>query len=100
MSDLAITCSILSSVAAKNGQACAISRNNALSANPVSAWPTPYQPGSITRACAQLNTQGIARRSSIASDFLRLAGRLPILRLAISAIGVIWRKKVRKPSVS
>ena len=33
------------------------------------------------------------------SDLVRLAGRLPILRPAISAIGVIWRKKVRKPSV-
>ena len=62
--------------------------------------PTPYQPGSITRACAQLNTQGMARRSSIRSDLVRLAGREPILRSAISAIGVIWRKKVRKPSVS
>ena len=29
-----------------------------------------------------------------------LAGRDPILSVAISAIGVNWRKKVRKPSVS
>src|SRR3546814_2505348 len=26
--------------------------------------PVPYQPGSIARDCAQLNTHGIARRSS------------------------------------
>jgi len=59
--------------------------------------PAPYQPGSITRACAQLNTQGMARRSSIRSDLVRLAGREPILSPAISAIGVIWRKKARLP---
>ena len=67
---------------------------------PAAPLPTPYQPGSITRACAQLNTQGMARRSSIRSDLVRLAGREPILSSAISAIGVIWRKKARKPSVS
>ncbi len=80
MSDLASTISMLSSVEAKSGQPAAISRSSPLSSNASIAAPTPYQPGSITRACAQLNTQGIARRSSIASDFLRLAGREPILR--------------------
>ena len=42
------------------------------------ALPKPYQPGSISRHCAQLNTQGMARRSSISRVFLRDAGRLPM----------------------
>ena len=54
----------------------------------------------MTRACAQLNTQGMARRSSMRSDFVRDAGREPIFSSAISVSGVIWRKKVLKPSVS
>ena len=35
----------------------------------------PYQPGSITRACDQLNTHGIARRSSIRCEDVRAEGR-------------------------
>ena len=35
------------------------------------ALPKPYQPGSISRHCAQLNTQWIARKSSISRVFLR-----------------------------
>ena len=50
--------------------------------------------------CAQLNTQGIARRSSIAVDLVRLDGRDPIFSVAISAIGVIARKKSLKAGVS
>jgi hypothetical protein len=42
----------------------------------------------------------MARRSSIASDLVRLAGRNPIFSVAISAIGVIARKKLRKFGVS
>ncbi len=38
----------------------------------LTAAPKPYQPGSISRHCAQLNTQGIARRSSMR---LRLRAR-------------------------
>ena len=34
------------------------------------AVPNPYQPGSMMRASDQLNTQGIARRSSMRSDLL------------------------------
>ena len=34
------------------------------------AEPKPYQPGSISRHCAQLNTQGIARRSSMLAGLL------------------------------
>ena len=56
------------------------------------ALPKPYQPGSITRHCDQLNTQGIARRSSIAVLFLREAGRLPMLSAAISLITVDSQK--------
>ena len=56
------------------------------------ALPKPYQPGSISRHCAQLNTQGMARRSSMARVFLRDAGRLPMLSVAISLITVEAQK--------
>ena len=36
----------------------------------LTAVPKPYQPGSISRHCAQLNTQGIARRSSMRVELL------------------------------
>ena len=52
------------------------------------ALPKPYQPGSISRHCAQLNTQGMARRSSISRVFLRDAGRLPMFSVAISVMTV------------
>src|SRR5204863_5705339 len=58
----------------------------------------PYQPGSIRRHWLQLNTQGMARRSSIACEALRDEGRLPMLSSAISAIGVEARKYSTKPS--
>ncbi len=64
------------------------------------APPKPYQPGSITRAWDQLNTHGMARRSSIFGEAVREAGRLPILSSAISGRGVDWRKKSSKPGVS
>ena len=67
-----------------------------MSWKPASAVPMPYQPGSMMRACAQLNTQGMARRSSIRWPFLRLAGREPIFSVEISAIGVAWKKKSAK----
>ena len=60
--------------------------------NSLTAEPKPYQPGSISRHCAQLNTQGIARKSSIAVVFLREAGREPILSVAISVITVEAQK--------
>ena len=50
------------------------------------------KPGSISRHWLQLNTQGIARRSSMRVEAVRDAGRLPMLRPAISAIGVDARK--------
>jgi hypothetical protein len=52
------------------------------------ALAKPYQPGNIKRHCAQLNTQGIARKSSISRVFLREAGRLPMLSVAISLMTV------------
>src|ERR1700731_1442703 len=64
------------------------------------AWPKPYQPGSINRHCAHENTQGIARRSSIARVFLREAGREPMLSVAISVMTVEDQKYFTKPSVS
>src|SRR3546814_8068431 len=89
---LASTISILSSVVLKNGQPAAISRSRPLSSKEERARPTPYQPGSMIRACAQLNTQGMARRSSMRVDFVREAGRLPIFRPEISRMGVACRK--------
>ena len=56
------------------------------------ALPKPYQPGSISRHCAQLNTQGMARRSSMSRVFLRDAGRLPMLSVEISVITVEAQK--------
>ena len=56
------------------------------------ALPKPYQPGSISRHCAQENTQGIARRSSIARVFLRDAGRLPMFSVEISLMTVDAQK--------
>jgi hypothetical protein len=56
------------------------------------ALPKPYQPGSISRHWAQLNTQGMARRSSISRVFLREAGRLPMFSVEISVITVEAQK--------
>ena len=64
------------------------------------AAPKPNQPGSISRHCDHENTQGIARRSSIAVVFLREAGRLPILSSAISLMTVDSQKYCSKPGVS
>jgi hypothetical protein len=46
------------------------------------------------------NTQGIARRSSMRSEALREAGRLPMLSSTISLIGVASRKYCGKRGVS
>ena len=59
---------------------------------PWTAEPKPNQPGSMTRLCDQLNTQGMARRSSIRVEAVRDDGREPIFRSAISAMGVAARK--------
>jgi hypothetical protein len=47
----------------------------------------------MSRHWVHPNTHGIARRSSIARDAVREAGRLPTFSLAISSVGVIERKK-------
>src|ERR1700738_1407522 len=99
ISDFDSTISKLAMVARKNGHASSISRSNPGSAAR-SASPAPYHPGSMTRACAQLNTQGIARRSSIRCELERDAGRDPVLRSEILTNGVICRKKVVNPPLS
>ena len=60
----------------------------------------PYQPGSMIRACDQLNTHGIARRSAIESPALRDGGRLPMLSSPSSLIGVAAWNHSTKPGVS
>ena len=56
------------------------------------AAPKPYQPGSVRRHWPQLKPQGMARRSSMRSLGLRLAGREPMWSWAISRIGVAVKK--------
>ena len=98
MSLLASTMSMLDSAVRKNGQSVVhgLQRRQAVrgcaASQAFTAAPKPYQPGSITRHCAQLNTQGMARRSSMPCFLERDAGRLPILRLAISSSTVDSRK--------
>ena len=81
-----------------NGHSRYIALSNAMpslgraASQALTAAPKPYQPGSINRHCAQLNTQGMARRSSMRVEDLREAGRLPMLSLAISPITVDSRK--------
>jgi len=81
----------------KNGHAftiaCSVASSPGFFASHASiAVPTPYQPGSMIRHCDHENTHGIARRSSMRVDFVRDAGRLPMLSSAISLIGVASRK--------
>ena len=56
------------------------------------ALPKPYHPGSMSRHWAQLNTHGMALRSSIFRVFLRDAGRLPMLSVEISLMTVEAQK--------
>ena len=60
----------------------------------------PYQPGSMMRHCDQENTHGIARRSSMPSEDVRDAGRLPMFSSAISVSGVASRNHRTNPGVS
>ena len=98
MSLLARTMSMFESIVVKNGQsryiACKVLSAcfGCAAINARTADPKPYQPGSIRRHCDQLNTQGMARRSSMRVDLVREAGRLPIFRLAISPITVASQK--------
>ena len=98
MSLLANTMSMLDRSVWKNGHSRAIARNNGrpsrgwAASQVLTAEPNPYQAGSISRHCAQPNTQGMARRSSMCVDFFRDAGRLPMCRLAISPMTVDSQK--------
>src|SRR6516225_2705757 len=87
------TMSMFESIVAKNDHSLCIcwslaTPSGCLSRKACTAEPKPNQPGSMRRHCAQENTQGIARRSSMAVVFLREAGRDPMLRLAISVMTV------------
>jgi hypothetical protein len=62
--------------------------------------PAPYHPGNMIRHWLQLNTHGMARRSSIRSEFERDAGRLPMFSVLISRIGVIERNTDSNSAVS
>jgi len=93
------------SVARKNGQRSCMSASSsrpsgAVASHASTADPNPYQPGSISRHWPKLNTQGIARRSSILDEAVRDAGRLPMLSSTISAIGVDARKYAANCGVS
>src|SRR5580704_2150846 len=95
---LAITMSMFESSVRKNGHCRYMSCSRASPfcgstvMNAFTAEPKPYQPGSINRHCAQENTQGIARKSSIAVVFLREAGREPMFKVAISVMTVEAQK--------
>ena len=52
------------------------------------------------RESDQLNTHGIARRSSMRPDLLRAVGRLPTFNSDSSRIGVTSRKNSAKRGVS
>src|SRR5262245_65939934 len=98
MSLLASTMSMFDSRPSKNGHSRYIafrivipSLGRAFS-HALTAAPKPYQPGSINRHWVQLNTQGIARRSSILFEYVREAGRLTVLSLAILQIVVASQK--------
>src|SRR6516162_160360 len=99
MSLLASTMSMFDSSIWKNGHSRYIPCNILIplvgwaSSQALTALPKPYQPGSIRWHCAQLKTQGMARRSSIRAEARCDDGRLPMLRLAISPITVDSRKK-------
>ena len=106
MSLFASSMSMFDSNARKKGQSQYISRSSSRPPSPLraasasTAAPNPYHPGSIIRDSDQEKTQGIARKSSMWSVFLREAGRLPTCRSAISVIGVAVRKNCTKPGVS
>ena len=88
----------------KNGQSrymrCSMLTRAASVPNASKAAPAPYHPGNRMRHWLQLNTHGIARRSSMRSDAVREAGRLPTVIELISRTGVMARKRVTKPGVS
>src|SRR5262252_3651055 len=97
MSLLASTMSMFDNSPSKKGQSRYIALSTVMPvgrslSHALTAAPNPYHPGSINLHWAQLNTHGIARRSSILVDGVREAGRLPMLSLAISPITVDCQK--------
>ena len=64
------------------------------------AVPIPYQAGIIARLWVQAKTQGMARRLASEAAWLRRAGREPIGKSSIAAIGVAWRKYSTNPSAA
>src|SRR5262249_58944182 len=98
MSLLASTMSMFDSSPSKKGQSRYIALSTLMPSvgrffsHALTAAPKPYHPGSINLHWAQLNTHGIARRSSILVEDVRDAGRLPMLSLAISPITVDCQK--------
>ena len=88
-----------------HGQRSCISRSSVkrASSSPTqaeTAEPTPNQPGSISRHWLQLNTQGMARRSSMRPELVRDAGREPMFIVDSSTTGVICLNQSEKPGVS
>src|SRR5215813_12885513 len=98
MSLLASTMSMFDNRPSKNGQSRYIALSRLIPSvgrafsHVLTAAPKPNHPGSINLHWAQLNTHGIARRSSILVEDVREAGRLPMLSVAISPITVDSRK--------
>src|SRR5258706_11464659 len=93
----AITMSRFESSARKNGHSRYMRRSSRVlaarrAAEPdsaaLTAEPKPYQPGSATRHWPQEKVHGMARKSLMAREAVREAGREPMLRPAISRIGV------------
>ena len=82
---------MLETVVRKKGDVCHNGRRD-FAPTSRTAEPKPNQPGSMTRACDQENTQGMARKSSMRPDLVRDAGRLPIFKSEISGSGVDSRK--------
>ena len=98
MSLFASTMSMFDSSVWKNGHSryMACSERQAVAglraSQALTAAPKPYQPGSISRHCAQPNTQGMARRSSIRSTSCARPAGCRCCRLAISPITVDSQK--------
>ena len=96
---------MLDTTVRNHGHCSCISRSSArrASSSPThsaTAVPTPNQPGNISRHWLQLNTHGIARRSSMRPELVRDAGRDPMFIVDSSTTGVMARNQSAKPGVS
>ena len=93
---------MLDTTVRNHGHRSCISRNSASEPrprrpSPSTAVPTPNQPGSIRRHWLQLDTHGIARRSSMRPELVRDAGREPMFIVDSSTMGVIARNHSSNP---